>query len=109
MAAVAHPQSLKCAPSSQSSETKPPAAIWVAPGAGISTSTGVKVMNKILISPWRRKPDHNPRYSVYNGREHLGLIFEHKGIFSAVDANGRLITASTSVQIAANVLTARAS
>jgi hypothetical protein len=66
-------------------------------------------MSSITISPWRCKPNHHPRYSVYDGREPLGSIFESRGIFTAVDANGRLITASTSVQVAANALTARAS
>jgi hypothetical protein len=68
---------------------------------------GIKAMTKILISPWQRK-FNRPRYYVCDGREPVGTIFESKGIFTAVDANGRLITASTSVQVAANALTARA-
>jgi hypothetical protein len=63
----------------------------------------------ITIAPWRRKPGHNPRYSVYDGRAQLGLIFESKGVFAAVTTNGDLITASTSVRGAADAFTARAS
>jgi hypothetical protein len=32
----------------------------------------------ITIEQWRRKRGHNPRYSVYDGREQLGSIFESK-------------------------------
>jgi hypothetical protein len=63
----------------------------------------------ITIAPWRRKPGHHPRFSVYDGRERLGSIFESKGVFTAVTTDGNLVTASTSVQVAANALTARAS
>jgi len=61
-------------------------------------------MQKIAFSKWRHKAGHNPRYSVYDGREPLGVIFEARGIFSAVDPNGRLVAASTAFQIAANAL-----
>jgi hypothetical protein len=63
----------------------------------------------VTIAPWQRKPGHHRRFSVYDGREQLGLIFESKGVFTAVTASGDLVTASASVQIAANALTARAS
>jgi hypothetical protein len=63
----------------------------------------------ITIAQWRRKRGHNPRFSVYDGREQLGLIFESRGIFSAVDPHGNLVAASTAFQIAANALTAMAS
>jgi hypothetical protein len=63
----------------------------------------------VTIERWRRKYGHNPRYSVYDGREHLGSVFESKGVFTAVTANGDLVAASTSVQAAADLLTARAS
>jgi hypothetical protein len=66
-------------------------------------------MHNILISPWRRKLGHSPRYSVYDGREHLGSIFESRHVFTAVTTDGNLVIASTSVQVAANALTARAS
>jgi MT-A70 len=49
-------------------------------------------MSKLSISPWRRKLGHNPRYSVYDGREQLGSIFESEGVFTAVDADGNLVT-----------------
>jgi hypothetical protein len=65
-------------------------------------------MNKISISPWQRKPNHHPRYSVYDGRTPLGTVFESRGVFSAIDRDGNLVAASTSVQIAANALTAKA-
>lgn len=63
----------------------------------------------ITIAPWRRKPRHHPRFSVYDGRERLGSVFESKGVFTAVTTTGDLVTVSTSVQVAANALTARAS
>jgi hypothetical protein len=59
-------------------------------------------MSKISISLWARKVNR-PRYYVY-GREPLGVIFEARGIFTAVDRDGRLVTASTAFQIAANAL-----
>jgi hypothetical protein len=61
-------------------------------------------MTLIRISPWRSKPNRRPRYSVYDGREPLGTVFESRGVFSAIDADGNLVVASTSVQIAANAL-----
>jgi hypothetical protein len=104
MATVARPQGLKCAPSSQSSERKTLAAISVAPGPSISTSTGgVKVVTKILISPWQRKPNH-PRYYVTSGREPLGTVFESRGVFSAIGVDGRLVGSSTSLKIAVDSL-----
>jgi hypothetical protein len=63
----------------------------------------------VTIERWRRKAGHSPRYSVYSGREHLGSVFESRGVFTAVTTNGDLVNASTSVQIAANALTTRAS
>jgi hypothetical protein len=60
----------------------------------------------ITFSKWRHKPGRNPRYSVYDGQNRLGDIFEARGIFSAVTADGNLIIASTSVEIAANALMA---
>jgi hypothetical protein len=62
----------------------------------------------VTIAQWRRKPNR-PRYYVTNGRQPVGTIFESKGVFTAIDPNGKLVTASTSVRIAANTLTARAS
>jgi hypothetical protein len=61
-------------------------------------------MSKISICPWRRKLNHNPRYSVYCGRECLGLIFEHKNIFTAIDPDGRLVVGSSSLKVAVNSL-----
>jgi hypothetical protein len=52
-------------------------------------------------STWR-KPNSQPRYYVSDGRTPLGTIFESKGVFTAVDADGNLVTASTSVQVVAN-------
>jgi hypothetical protein len=63
----------------------------------------------ITVAPWRRKRGHNPRYSVYDGRKPLGLIFESRGIFSAVTTDGNLVVASTSLRVAADALTAGAS
>jgi hypothetical protein len=60
-------------------------------------------MTKIAISPWRRKVNR-VRYYVTDGHEPIGVIFESKGIFSAVDSNGNLVAASTAFQIAANAL-----
>jgi hypothetical protein len=57
-------------------------------------------MSSISISPWRRKLGHNPRFSIYDGRERLGSIFESNGVFTAIDADGRLVIGSTSLQIA---------
>jgi hypothetical protein len=61
-------------------------------------------MSKILVSAWRRKANHRPRYSVYSGRDRLGDIFESRGIYTAVDSSGNLIAASTAFQTAANAL-----
>jgi len=61
-------------------------------------------MSKIAISAWQRKSGHNPRYSVYDGLEPLGTVFESKGVFSAVDPDGRLVTGSTSLKIAVDSL-----
>jgi hypothetical protein len=77
-----------------------------APGEGIGTKLKVIAMSFIRISPWRRKRGHNPRYSVYDGPTRLGDIFESGGIFTSVNASGDLIAAATSVQAAANALTA---
>jgi hypothetical protein len=63
----------------------------------------------ITIEQWRRKPGHHARFSVYDGQTCLGSIFESRGIFSAVTTNGDLVSASTSIQIAANALTTGAS
>jgi hypothetical protein len=60
----------------------------------------------LKISPWRRKPGHGSRYSVFIGPTRLGDIFESGGIFTSVNASGDLIAASTSVQAAANTLAA---
>jgi hypothetical protein len=61
-------------------------------------------MSSISIRPWRCKVNR-PRYYVSDGREPVGVIFyETRGIFTAVDHDGRLVTASTSVQVAANAL-----
>jgi hypothetical protein len=60
-------------------------------------------MSKISISPWHRKPNR-PRFYVTSGREPLGVIFEARGIFTAVDHDGNLVAASTAFQIAANAL-----
>jgi hypothetical protein len=61
-------------------------------------------MTKISISKWRCKAGHNPRYSVYDGQNRLGSIFEARGIFSAVDSNGNLVAASTSLHNAVDSL-----
>ena len=61
-------------------------------------------MTKILISPWQRKPNHHPRFSVYSGQTRLGNVFESRGIFTAIDRDGNLVVASTAFQIAANAL-----
>jgi hypothetical protein len=66
-------------------------------------------MSKITVSAWRHKAGHHPRFSVYDGRTPLGVIFETRGIFTAVTTDGNLVIASTSVQIAANALMTRAS
>jgi hypothetical protein len=60
-------------------------------------------MSSITISPWRRKTNR-PRYYISDGRAALGVIFEAKGVFSAVDRDGNLILASTALQTAANAL-----
>jgi hypothetical protein len=65
-------------------------------------------MTSISIHPWRRKPNH-PRYYIANKREPLGVIFEAKGIFTAVDADGHLVVASTSLRNAADALATGAS
>jgi hypothetical protein len=65
-------------------------------------------MSLITISPWWRKPNR-PRFYVTSGREPLGTVFESRGVFTAIDPDGNLVTASTSVQAAADALTARAS
>jgi hypothetical protein len=65
-------------------------------------------MSSIVISPWRRKRGHKPRYGVYVGRELLGSIFESRGIFTAIAIDGDLIAASTTFQTAADALTTRA-
>jgi hypothetical protein len=64
-------------------------------------------MTKISISKWARKRADRPRFYITDGREPLGVIFESKGIFSAVDSNGNLVAASTAFQIAANALVTR--
>ena len=61
-------------------------------------------MTKILISPWRCKPNHHPRYSFYDGRTPLGTVYESKGVFSAIDPDGRLVVGSTSLKIAVDAL-----
>jgi hypothetical protein len=61
-------------------------------------------MSKILISPWQRKPGLNPRYSIYDGRTPLGTVFESKGVFSAVNPDGRLVAGSTSLTVAVDAL-----
>jgi hypothetical protein len=61
-------------------------------------------MTNILISRWARKRADRPRFYVTDGREPLGVIFESRGIFTAVDRDGRLVTASTAFQTAANAL-----
>jgi hypothetical protein len=61
-------------------------------------------MSKLAISKWVGKPNH-PRYYITDGREPLGVIFEARGIFSAVDAHGNLVVASTSLKNAADALT----
>lgn len=60
-------------------------------------------MNKISISPWRRK-FNRPRYYVCDGHELVGIIFERRGIFSAIDADGRLVVGSPSLKIAVDAL-----
>jgi hypothetical protein len=60
-------------------------------------------MSSVSVRPWRRKVNR-PRYYITSGREPLGVIFEARGIFTAVDHDGRLVTASTAFQIAANAL-----
>jgi hypothetical protein len=60
-------------------------------------------MNKILVSPWRRKVNR-PRYYISDGRTPLGVIFENKGVFSAIDPDGRLVVGSTSLKIAVDAL-----
>jgi hypothetical protein len=84
-------------------QKKSPAAVSVAPGPSIPTSTGVKAMTKISISRRARKPNH-PQYYVTSGREPLGTVFESKGIFSAIDPDGRLVVGSTSLKNAVNAL-----
>jgi hypothetical protein len=66
-------------------------------------------MSSISISKWTRKRTDRPRYYISDGREPLGVIFETRGVFTAIDASGNLVIASTSVQIAADALTARTS
>jgi hypothetical protein len=61
-------------------------------------------MSSILISPWRRKPDHHPRYSVFDGRTYLGSVFEAQGQFSAINVGGDLIAIRQSLTDAANAL-----
>jgi hypothetical protein len=61
-------------------------------------------MMTITFLKWRHKPGHNPRYSVYDGQNRLGSIFEARGIFSAVDSNGRLIAGSNSLKNAVDAL-----
>jgi hypothetical protein len=61
-------------------------------------------MSSISISKWTRKRADRPRYYVTSGREPVGVIFETRDIFTAVDSNGRLVVASTSFQGAANAL-----
>jgi hypothetical protein len=58
----------------------------------------------ISISKWTRK-FNRPRYYVCDGREPVGIIFERRGIFTAIDTDGNLVIASTGLQIAANALT----
>jgi hypothetical protein len=63
----------------------------------------------VRISRWARKRADHPRFYVTDGRTPTGVIFEARGIFSAVDHDGNLVAVSTSFQTAANALTARAS
>jgi hypothetical protein len=58
----------------------------------------------LTFSKWRRKAGHNPRYSVYDGQNRLGSIFEARGIFSAVDPDGGLVAGSTSLKNAVDAL-----
>jgi hypothetical protein len=62
-----------------------------------------------VISRWARRRADRPRYYVTAGRKPLGVIFEARGVYAAVDPNGNLVTASTSVLDAANALAAGAS
>jgi hypothetical protein len=63
----------------------------------------------VRLSRWARKRADRPRFYVTDGRAPLGVIFETRGVFSAVSHDGRLVGASTSVRAAANMLTARVS
>jgi hypothetical protein len=58
----------------------------------------------LTFSKWRHKTGHNPRYSVYDGQNRLGSIFEARGIFTAVDPSGNLIAGSSSLKVAVDSL-----
>jgi hypothetical protein len=58
----------------------------------------------LTISRWARKRADRPRFYVTNGRTPLGTVYESKGVFSAIDPNGRLVTGSTSLKVAVDSL-----
>jgi hypothetical protein len=58
----------------------------------------------VRISRWARKRADHPRFYITDGRTPLGVIFETRGVFSAVDHDGRLIVGSTSLKIAVDSL-----
>jgi hypothetical protein len=60
-------------------------------------------MSSVAISPWQRKPNR-PRFYITDGRKPLGVIFEARGVFSAVDPDGRLVVGSTSLKVAVDSL-----
>jgi hypothetical protein len=59
----------------------------------------------ISISRWARKRSDRPRFYVTDGRESLGVIFEARGIFTAVDPHGNLTASGTSLKNAVDALT----
>jgi hypothetical protein len=61
-------------------------------------------MSSISISRWTRKHTNRPRFYITDGREPLGTVYQSKGVFSAVDPDGRLIGAHESLTAAANAL-----
>jgi hypothetical protein len=61
-------------------------------------------MTKIHISPWQRKRADRPRYYVTSGREPLGTVYESKGVYAAIDPDGRLVAGSTSLKNAVDSL-----
>jgi hypothetical protein len=61
-------------------------------------------MSQVSISRWQRKRADRPRYYITDGRESLGVVYQARGLFTAIDPDGHLIAARASLRDAVDAL-----